>query len=429
MQRPRIHDTTTPVSFPLLLLFGVGYVISRVFVRVDAHVALLSWIAQRSRGSATRLCLGIMLVTFGLSLCISNLLTVVAIIPLVQRAVDAMELEEEARRRVITFLALGVMYAANIGGMGSLIGSPSNGILLGALSLNAVPGRDAITFWTWLAFGLPMASVLLLAAWALLASTLGRGMQAIFRPFQLPSVEHPRDHRRGLWVCGVAVIGSIVVALANATLLPDRGAPPSQESMLDWVTPQNVVDWVTLVATLALVGGLFALPLSDRKERLLRWRDCWAGLPLRGVAIAVLATAVGSLMYWMGALDALQRWMTELLPTTWSHTLLLYSVVFVTIFATEIVSNTAAAVAMWTVVLTLAEAATFSPLLLMLGVAMASTSAFMSPVATPATGMAFGGLRGVSLRPMLGVGILVNIVAAVWISLSLHTWIPWFLSR
>jgi len=199
--------------------------------------------------------------------------------------------------------------------------------------------------------------------------------------------------------------------------------------MLDWVTPQNVVDWVTLVATLALVGGLFALPLSDRKERLLRWRDCWAGLPLRGVAIAVLATAVGSLMYWMGALDALQRWMTELLPTTWSHTLLLYSVVFVTTSATEIVSNTAAAVAMWTVVLTLAEAATFSPLLLMLGVAMASTSAFMSSVATLVTGMAFGGLRGVSFCSMLGVGILVNIVAAVWISLSLHTWIPWFLSR
>ena len=84
MQMPSIQSTNTSVSFPLLLLFGLGYVLSRIAVRVDAHVLLLGTIAHRAQGSTARLCLGIMAITFGLSLCFSNLLTVVALLPLLR---------------------------------------------------------------------------------------------------------------------------------------------------------------------------------------------------------------------------------------------------------------------------------------------------------------------------------------------------------
>ncbi len=79
---------------------------------------------------------------------------------------------------------------------------------------------------------------------------------------------------------------------------------------------------------------------------------------------------------------------------------------------------------MWTFAAALAQAGNYSPFILFLGIALASTSAFMSPLATPATAMAFGAIRGVSLKRMLLAGFILNVIAPLWLLFCLENWIP-----
>jgi sodium-dependent dicarboxylate transporter 2/3/5 len=59
----------------------------------------------------------------------------------------------------------------------------------------------------------------------------------------------------------------------------------------------------------------------------------------------------------------------------------------------------------------------------MLAVSLASTSAFMTPVATPVNALAFAGIGGVSLRAFIKNGALTNLLAALWIT----AWVRWLI--
>jgi sodium-dependent dicarboxylate transporter 2/3/5 len=98
-------------------------------------------------------------------------------------------------------------------------------------------------------------------------------------------------------------------------------------------------------------------------------------------------------------------------------------VVLVTIFATEVLNNTTVSTVLFPLSVAIARRAAIDPLLLMLAVSLASTCAFMTPVATPVNALAFGGVGKVSLRTFVKNGAVVNVLAALWITV----WITWLI--
>lgn len=382
------------VTLASLLL--TSWIAARILVRVDAHAVLLNHGVAWSRGRPARLVLAIMALTFLLSLVIPNVITVLAVLPLVKKLLS--QLPESERPGVGSVLMLAVLFAANIGGLGSLTGSPHNALLIGALTTIDAPQRELLTFGRWLLMGLPMGAGMVAIAWATLVLLSKKKLPASFDCIQTESPPMPVDRRRGVRVLATLGCGVVVAS---------------------WVggTPVHLA----LVAVAVLASFLTRLP--ERGEPLLRPRDLVDGIPLRGVAFLALAVAVGAVLQASGAVDLIRDAVLSAV-TTPRAAIVVPALLIATIFLTEVVSNTAAAVAMWWVADALATSGGFDPFLSFMAVGLASSCAFMSPVATPATGMAFGSFPGASLSHMVRVGLVVNVLAIGWLWLMVETWIP-----
>ncbi len=384
------------------LIYCVTFLGSRVFVRVEGHVAVLRWVLRRSRDRPSLLCLGVLCLAFLLSTIIPNLITVLTLLPVVAGAVEGLDADERTRRRLLTLLGLSVIYGANLGGMASLVGSPQNGLLLLVLARLETPGREVLTLGRWFLFGIPMALVLLLAGWGVLTGIARRGIDVDVRGIDVPDVRAPADLRYGLWLLVLSGVGCLAVALFEVGI------------------------WTLLGLALVWTAGLHLIRLPSGGP-VLRVTDLWRGLPVRGVAFALGVGALGLALERAGLVAIARDWLLGVLPSDLGFGMAIVFVTVVTIFATELLSNTATAVAMWAVASTLALSVGHPSLLLLLGVGLGASCAFMSPIATPATGMAFGGLKGLSLKTMIVCGLAMNLLAAFWLSFSLTTWIPWVL--
>ena len=112
----------------------------------------------------------------------------------------------------------------------------------------------------------------------------------------------------------------------------------------------------------------------------------------------------------------------HLIPSGVGPFLMALVLVLVTIFSTEVLNNTTVSTVMFPLTAALAVQVGADPLLLMLGVSLASTCAFMTPVATPVNALAFGGVGGVSFGKFVKNGLVLNLLSAAWIAVWL-TWI------
>ena len=148
-------------------------------------------------------------------------------------------------------------------------------------------------------------------------------------------------------------------------------------------------------------------------------------LTLSHLAYLTLGTMLGLLVG--VAKSGAVKWLTSALPHVLPTDAGLFPVVFVlvlvTIFATEVLNNTTVSTVLFPLSAAIGGTVGVDPLLLMLGVSLASTCAFMTPVATPVNALAFGGIGGVSLGRFVKNGLLMNLMSALWIAV----WLTWLI--
>jgi sodium-dependent dicarboxylate transporter 2/3/5 len=100
--------------------------------------------------------------------------------------------------------------------------------------------------------------------------------------------------------------------------------------------------------------------------------------------------------------------------------LFLLVVVLLSIFVTEVVNNTTVVLILFPIITQICLAMDLNPLFLLMAVSIASTGAFMTPVATSVNAIAYASIAGVSLRRMLKLGFILNLLSGVWITLLFH---------
>jgi sodium-dependent dicarboxylate transporter 2/3/5 len=404
-------------AWQLVPLFATGFLISRMVARTGLAESAVQALLRQCHGHFGQVLLRLLMVTILLSLFIPNMLTVLALLPIVEQLGHSLkESHEPANQRLLTPLILALIYGANIGGMGSLVGSPANAMMLGFLEYANVPARQQLNFLSWLVWGLPLVVIFGLLAWGLLMAFLGPTRLWSFA-LALPVHDPPRpdDRRRQQHAARISLYSAAFwLSLSFLTSLF-----PSQKVLWDGLAVLFGISFTWFVFRWKLPG--------DKQQRtLLQLSDCYTGLPWRGVGMAAGAVGLSLLLFYLGLPTYLAAQVKTILPSSVSPFWLYLALTLITIFSTELISNTAASVALFPIAYGLAIELGWHPLPAVMGVALASTCAFMSPLATPATGLAFGGMQGVSLKKMLWLGFFVNLIGGAWLALLLTYILPAF---
>ncbi len=387
-------EVTRAYGNHLIYLFLGGFLIAVTMEKWNLHHRIALHTIHLVGVTPNRIVLGFMLATAFLSMWISNTaatMMMVTIAVAVLREITRDAAEAPSGSQFGSTLMLGICYAASIGGIATLIGTPPNAIFAGVVEKTY---GISISFVDWLKFGLPLSLVMLVIAWVYLTRIRLRGepqQLAGGREFILEQLARLGPMSRA--EKGVAAVFSLV-----ALLWVVRGF--YQPAALSMVTD----------STIAIAGALllFMIPVNlARREFLLDWKTAvtipWDIIILFGGGFA-LASGFSE--------SGLTTWLAGLLGVLQGAdiALVIAAVVLLVIFLTEVTSNTATAALLLPVMAALAAAIGVHPLGLMAATVIAASFAFMLPVATPPNAIVYGS-RQVSMQQMAWAGLWLNLLA------------------
>ncbi len=414
----------------LVFIYVTGFLISRLSLRYGLAEWFFARLFKGRERSFKILLLYLVSAAVLIAMVMPNFLTALTLLPML----EALRLSFEQRhdtahaRRLTTAGAVIAMYGCNLGGIGSMVGSPANALILGAAQIFEVPGREKINYLSWFGWSLPLVVILILSAWVLIAYlTLSKNERnsKIALP-QISSANGPDALASlawrvlavwfGFWMLH-AVLQLFVSAPANRIAVFGRE--------LDW----NLWDQIATLFGLAFCTLLFA-PIfkgaEGTRRAVLKTSDCFNKLPVLGFGFVLLAMGISGLFIFFKVPEWLARHLEQFVPQHWPTVALYLCLTFTTTLATELLSNTTVALVFFPIVHALALALGIPPLAALLGVGLASTNAFMLPIATPANGLIYGGVKHISLKTMLVSGVIMNLISSFWLAIFLAHVIPWY---
>lgn len=382
----------------IFLILG-GFLIGLAMERWQLHKRIAYSIIAAVGSHPRRLVLGVMIATAFVSMWVSNTSTTLMMLPVASSiaALVAASGREKATANFVTATLLGVAYAATIGGLGTLIGSPTNALVQGFMAKNF--GYD-LSFTTWLSFGIPTVLVLLPLTWLILTR--------FALPFDLPADALPRDAmRKALHALGPMTVAErrvAAVALATAILWiarPWLGQLPGLSGLTDTVI--SIGAGLSLYLIPAGAGRGAALLDADALRRV-----PWDVLILFGGGLALAAAIQASDL--SDSIGLVLRGIAH-----WPTLALTLAVVLLLVFWTEFNSNTATAATFLPVLAAMMSDNPDEILVLIAPAAMAASAGFMLPVGTPPNAIVFGTGR-ISMRQMLRTGLWVDLTAVIVIT-------------
>lgn len=402
----------------IIFLFMGGFFLAVTMQKWNLHKRLALKTVRLIGTSPRRLVLGFMVATAFISMMISNTSTTLLMYPIGLAVLmqttesESTELRELSRSDLNfkTSLMLGIAYAASVGGIGTLIGTPPNVIFAGAVT-SLYPEAPPIEFSQWLLLGIPLVVVFLPIIWLLLTrvvfpvkeeeSTRGRK----YVDEQIAGLGRPnRGERLTLLMFVITAFALIFRRNINLEVI----TIPGWTNLLG--IAESVSDTTVIMSAATL---LFLIPVNLNKGTfLLDWQSAvripWGILILFGGGIALARAFQNTgLAAWFGTkLTALSS-----LPVLLVILLLCLMVTFMT----EVTSNTAMATIFMPILASTAIAMKAHPFLLMIPATISASCAFMMPVATPPNAIIFGS-GYVSISEMSRAGFLLNLIGAILVT-------------
>jgi sodium-dependent dicarboxylate transporter 2/3/5 len=396
-------QVTASYANHLIYLFMGGFMIAVTMERWHLHRRIALHIIRLVGTGPTRLVLGFMLATAMLSMWISNTATAMLMVTIGLAVIK--QLWPDGRHETAplgTALMLGIAYAASIGGVATIIGTPPNAILAGVLDQH----HDIdLAFGEWMRFALPLSLTMLLLTWLYL-TRIAFNLHKTVVP---EAAAHIGDQLRDLGRMSGAEKRVAVVFATVALLWISRG-------LIDWWPLRAVKD-----STIAIAGALalFVIP-ADWEERvfLLDWQTAvripWDIIILFGGGFALAAGfSETGLTTWL----AEQLRILQGVPTAG----VILAVGLLVIFLTEVTSNTATASLLLPVLGALSQAIELPPMILMVTATLCASFAFMLPVATPPNAIVFSS-RCIHIPQMARVGLWLNLMGVLLISAFVYIW-------
>ncbi|MBT8401852.1 MAG: DASS family sodium-coupled anion symporter [Rhodothermia bacterium] len=399
-----IADAASPYANPLIFLFMGGFMIATAMERWNLHKRIALTIVSAVGTAPRRMVIGFMAASAFLSMWVSNTATAMMILPIGVSVIALAATEDgTSNDNFGIVLMLAIAYACSIGGMCTLIGTPTNA-LFAALMLDQY-GVD-ISFAKWFLLALPLVAIGLVIVYLVLVHFV--------YPMAGDHGDQGRDMiRRELKALGRMSRGekSVGVVFGMVGIL--------------WMSRPLIDNYVTGVSDplIAIAGALalFVIPVDWRRGTfVLNWEWArkipWGVLILFGGGLSLAAAIQQSgLADWLGAIfGQLSNW-----PLVG---LMVFSVALI-ILLTELTSNTATAAAFLPILASVSIGIGQNPLVLMVPATVAASCAFMLPVATPPNAIVYGSGR-VTIPEMARAGIVLNTLFVILITATMYLLLP-----
>ncbi|WP_299452706.1 DASS family sodium-coupled anion symporter [uncultured Microscilla sp.] len=408
-----IKEAAASYANPIIFLFMGGFMLALALEKWKLHLRIALNIVRLTGTNANGIILGFMLATAALSMWISNTATTVMMLPIGVSVIEILRSKapnqplSKGTRYFSLSMMLGIAYAANIGGIATIIGTPPNTVLAGIL--NEKFGYT-IDFARWLAFGFPLMLVLLGITYLFLVKILYPNRLGNFEGAQ----QVIKDELAKLGK--VSKAERIVLALFLTTALA-------------WIFKNALNNafpaWKLTDATIAMVAtvALFVTPVDYKKGVfVLEWKDTerlpWGILLLFGGGLS-LATALSK----VGIIGVIGDGV-GVVSGSLSIPMIFLILIALMLFMTEIMSNVALTAVLVPVVAGIAVGLNENPLWMTIPVTIASSCAFMLPMATPPNAIVFASGH-IKVSQMVKVGIWLNLIAVLLLALLANTVLPY----
>ena len=403
-----INDVGANYGSSIVFLFFGGFVMALALEKVNLHKRIALNIIKVTGTTPNKVVLGFMIATAALSMWISNTASTVVMLPIAMSVIgllvnDADGFTKNDQNFALSVM-LGIAFSANAGGIATVIGTPPNSVMIGLLENEY---NIEISFLKWMLIGVPFSATMITISYLVLVKWMFPNKQLKFTASK--EVIHAELAKLGsmsgkekmvLLIFGITVFLWIFRTLIN-TIFPNLGLSD------------------TIISMLAAVS-LFAIPYNLKKgDFIIQWKDtsklAWGILILFGGGLALAKGMSVSGIVDLVAQSIAASEISVLLTATLLIVLML--------FMTELMSNVALVAVLAPVVAGIAIGLEIPILYLLIPVTMASSCAFMLPMATPPNAIVFAS-GYIKVHEMARVGIILNLIAVALLVLLFQFVIP-----
>ena len=336
-----------------------------------------------------------MFTAYFISMWISNTATVLMLVAAVSAIVNNKELfEERIQKNIAAAFLIALSYSATIGGMATIVGTPTNMIFVGFWETQ-YPQQEPISFFRWCSFGIPFSLFLLISGYFVLIKMFDIKSTATGKMF---IINKHKELGKILWEQKVVLF---FFGLAIALWFSRTGFTIGKFRLLGWehLFPKGYVKDSTVAIAAAIC--LFVIPTSEKGKYILEWDDV-KKLPLHIILLfgGSFALAKGIEVSGLGNYLAGQL------------------CVIITLLS-EVASNVATITLMLPILASLSIALGINPLKLMLPATFSASFGFMLVIATAPNTIAFASGNFKSIQ-LIRAGLIMNLIGIIALTLATY---------
>ncbi|WP_343487885.1 DASS family sodium-coupled anion symporter [Allomuricauda sp. d1] len=393
---------------PIIFLFFGGFVLALALEKVNLHRRIALNIIRLTGTTPDKVVLGFMIATASLSMWISNTASTVVMLPIALSVIGLLINDKDGftknDRNFALSVMLGIAFSANAGGIATVIGTPPNSVLIGLLENEY---NIEISFLKWMTLGLPFSALLISIIYFVLVKWMFPNGDLKFNASKEVIQEELKKlgstsgkEKMVLAIFGVTVFLWIFRTLINS-IFPKLGLSDTMISMFAAI-------------------ALFAIPYNIKKgDFIIHWKDtsrlAWGILILFGGGLAL---AKG--MSVSGIVDLVAG---AIANSDISILLTASLLILLMLFMTELMSNVALVAVLAPVVAGIAIGLSVPILYLLIPVTMASSCAFMLPMATPPNAIVFASGH-IKVNQMAKAGVVLNLISVALLIVLFQFVIP-----
>jgi len=395
---------STGVSYAdkIIWLYIGGFLLAIAIEKWNLHQRIAFTIIEKVGNKPDKIILGFMLASGFLSMWISNTATAIMMLPMGNSVI--LHLGTTKNNHFAKALMLAIAYACSIGGMATIIGTPTNLVLAGIVEKSF---GTQISFYSWFIFGFPLSIILMWLTWWYLTHIAFKLNstdvdQVWNQNMTNQNISKPISYEEKV----ILIVFSITAFLwIFRPLVITPFLPNLNDSM------------IALIAATVL----FIVPSKNQKGTIMNWESAiglpWGIVLLFGGGLAIAqAFQVSGLADWIGQ------------NLNYLHHLPLILVLLITVvlvnFLTEVTSNVATSAMILPVLSAVSLAMNIHPYTLMVGACAAASCAFMLPVATPPNAIVFGS-EYLKVNDMAKTGFGLNIGSIFLITIVVYLVLPY----
>lgn len=404
-----IGNVSANYMHPTVMLYMGGFLMATGIEKWNLHRRIALSIINLIGTDLRTIVLGFILATGFLSMWISNSATSLMMLPIGLAVVKQFHEQLSGKKAKLSDklgknIMLGIAYSASIGGVATLIGTPTNTIL--AAVVKELYGYS-IGFNEWLLFGFPLSLILIVICWWYLVN-FANPLPKNYRLEEGKSIVKEQLKKLGKMKFEEKTV-LFVFALVCFSWI-------SRSFLLVKIIP-GIDDTIIVLTGVVL---LFLLPDSTKTKRILDWKTAesipWGILILFGGGLALAeGFKETGLAEWIGQRFTLIEGI--------SFFFLLLIIVAAVNFLTEVTSNVATASMLLPILASVALKLNLHPFGLMVGATLAASCAFMLPVATPPNAVVFGS-GYLKMNDMVKAGFWLNILSILIVTLLVYFLLP-----